>query len=89
MGKIITKCPKGHVTTSRCRCPGDEVTHRQATGCGTYCSKEFPAEVQTKALWDAILTVYNRHDGNRPLNHVNVVEWVEAVEKAGFKLVAK
>jgi len=36
-----------------------------------------------KALWDAIGTVYERHDHTRPLNHVNWIEWVEAVEKAG------
>lgn len=28
----------------------------------------------------AVEAVYDRHDHQRPLNHVNVMEWVEAVE---------
>lgn len=30
-------------------------------------------------VWDAISSVYKRHDGNAPLNYVNVAEFVEAV----------
>jgi len=30
-------------------------------------------------LTDAIRSVYDRHDHTQPLNHVNVVEWVDAV----------
>lgn len=32
-----------------------------------------------RALFDAVRTVYDRHDTLMPLNYVNVVEWVEAV----------
>lgn len=36
-------------------------------------------------LWAAVLSVYKRHDDHAPLNHVNVVEWVDAVLAAGFR----
>jgi hypothetical protein len=32
-----------------------------------------------EAIREAILCVYDRHDQHAPLNHVNVVEWVDAI----------
>lgn len=36
----------------------------------------------TKLLWDAIVSVYDKHDTNNPLNHINIIEWVEAIVPA-------
>lgn len=33
-----------------------------------------------KALFEAIQSVYDRHDHTKPLNYVNTVEWVEAIK---------
>lgn len=87
MGKIITTCPEGHVTEGRCRCMSTHVERRQATVCGPRCSKQFPPNIERDTLTRAIAGIYDRHDRNAPLNHVNVQEWVEAVLCAGFKLV--
>lgn len=38
-----------------------------------------------EALTAAVKRVYDRHDHTRPLNHVNVVEWVDAVFAEGFR----
>lgn len=43
-------------------------------------------KTEQDALMGAVNTVYRRHDEQMPLNYVNVVEWAEAIVKAGFRM---